>query len=136
MYIYKYHKNINLNKLENLYADNNWQVYLKDINKLNDAINNSLEVISAWDDGKLIGLIRVVGDGYSIIYIQDILVLTSYQRQGIGTVLIKMILDKYSTVSQKVLITDDTEKNNLFYSSLGFEKSHDMNIIAYVRYDN
>ena len=45
--------------------------------KLKNAINNSLKVLTAWDDEKLVGLIRVIGDGYTIIYIQDILILTT-----------------------------------------------------------
>ncbi|WP_430038931.1 GNAT family N-acetyltransferase [Peribacillus simplex] len=41
--------------------------------------------MTAWDDDKLVALIRVVGDGQTIIYIQVILVLENYQDQGIGS---------------------------------------------------
>ncbi|MGX7076836.1 GNAT family N-acetyltransferase [Globicatella sanguinis] len=34
-------------------------------------------------------MIRVVRDGYSILFIQDILVLPEFQRQGIGSTLLK-----------------------------------------------
>lgn len=32
-------------------------------------------VLTAWSDDKLVGILRIVGDGYTIVYIQDLLVL-------------------------------------------------------------
>ncbi len=50
------------------------------MDNLMEAIENSLRVITAWDKDKLVALLRIVGgDGYSIIYIQDILILEDYQ---------------------------------------------------------
>lgn len=55
-------------------------------------------VISAWDKDELIGLVRVVGDGLTIIYVQDILVLKSYKRKRIGLKLLQYVLDEYKDV--------------------------------------
>ncbi|MBU3209745.1 GNAT family N-acetyltransferase [Clostridium algidicarnis] len=118
--IYKYVNEFNREDIKNLYEDAGWTSYTKDLSKLMGSIEASLMVISAWDNDKLIGLIRVVGDGITIIYIQDILVLDSYKRKGIGTKLLKDILDKYSKVRQKVLLTDDAEETRGFYESNGF----------------
>ena len=63
-----------------LYNDAGWSAYTKDINKLENAIKASLYVRIAIKDEKLIGLIRVIGDGLTIIYIQDILVLEKFRR--------------------------------------------------------
>ena len=82
-------------------------------------MDNSLKVWTVWDDDKLVGLARVVGDGCTIIYIQDVLVLESYQGQGIGSELIKLILEKYKKVRQVVLMTDETEKTVKFYKKSG-----------------
>jgi ribosomal protein S18 acetylase RimI-like enzyme len=81
---------------------------------------------------RLVGLIRVVGDKATIIYIQDILVMKTYQRKGIGTNLIKYILNKYANVRQIVLLTDNQEKNKLFYQSLGFVETQIQNCQAYI----
>jgi len=103
-----------------LYSDAGWASYLKDINVLVRGIENSLDIVTAWDNDKLVGLIRIVGDGSTIIYIQDILILKEYKRKGIGRKLMLNILEKYSEVRQIVLLTDDSEETRGFYESLGF----------------
>lgn len=124
----------NKNDLINLYDDVGWSAYTDNIDVLIKSIKNSLKVISVWDKDILVGLIRVVGDGYSIIYIQDILVLKNYQRLGIGKKLINLILDEYKNVRQKVLSTDDVEKNISFYESTGFKKSQEFGCISFVKF--
>ncbi|MCX0395261.1 GNAT family N-acetyltransferase [Clostridium perfringens] len=111
---------LNVEDILYLYNDVGWSSYTKDIDSLIKSIKNSLKVISVWDKDLLVGLIRVVGDGHSIIYIQDILILQKYQNRGIGKRLIEIILDKYKNVRQKVLLTDKEEKNILFYKKLDF----------------
>ena len=63
---------------------------------------------------------RAVGDGQTILYIQDILVLQQYRRHGIGRTMVKMLLDAYPNVRQRVLLTDETPEMHGFYESLGF----------------
>ena len=116
-----------------LYEDVGWTAYTQDKDTLERAINNSLKVWTVWDNKKLVGLARVVGDGYTIIYIQDILVLEEYQRKGIGRNLLKAILDEYKFVRQVVLMTDDTEKTISFYESIGLKKVSDYGIVAFMR---
>lgn len=83
---------------------------------------------------ELVGIIRVVGDGHSIIYIQDILVLPAYQRKGIGRLLLKNVLEKYSQVYQKVLLTDDQPKTKQFYESMGFRTADKFGCVGFVSY--
>lgn len=53
---------------------------------------NSLCVLGAYDGDNLVGVVRAVGDGASVLFVQDLLVLPKYQRQGIGTRLLKTLL--------------------------------------------
>ena len=110
------------NKVEilNLYDSVGWSNYTSNPSMLSNAYKHSLKILGAYDADKLVGIIRVVGDGYSMVYIQDIIVLPDYQRKGVGTLLLEKILFEYKNVYQKVLITDNTEKNIQFYKSLGF----------------
>ena len=88
---------------------------------LKNALEHSLFLISARDEeGKLIGFLRAVGDGYSIVYIQDIIVLPEYQRQGIGTQLLRQTLEHFKEVYQMILTTDSELKTIAFYESNGF----------------
>lgn len=61
-----------IKSISSLYESAGWFDYTEDLEKLEDAFKNSLKIISAWHEEKLIGLIRVVGDGLTIIYIQDL----------------------------------------------------------------
>jgi len=125
----------NIKELVELYNDAGWINYTNNCNQLKTAFDNSLNVISAWDSQRLVGLIRVVGDGCTIVYIQDILVLKEYQRQTIGTKLMKQLLLKYVDVRQKVLMTDNQPETIAFYRSNGFVPTEEYNGVAFVSYN-
>jgi GNAT superfamily N-acetyltransferase len=132
--IYKYDKIIDKEKILNLYNDAGWTNYTKDEERLIKAIENSLMVISAWEGDNLVGLIRIIGDGETIIYIQDILVLESYKRKGIGSNFLRNILDKYNHVRQKVLLTDDSDETRGFYEANGFFSCDKGELVAFVKF--
>ena len=91
-----------------LYASVGWTAYTDDPAALERGFRHSLLVLAAWEDGELAGLIRAVGDGASIVFIQDILVFPKYQRRGIGKALMCAMMERYRTVYQMELLTDDT----------------------------
>ncbi|MEG0309242.1 MAG: GNAT family N-acetyltransferase [Clostridium sp.] len=123
-----------IDDLENLYNDVGWISYTNDLEKLEKAFRNSLKVVTAWDDEKLVGTIRIVGDGLTIIYIQDILVLSKYHRKGIGKMLVNSILEEYKDVRQIVLMTDNEPDTIEFYKNVGFTTVDKYDGIAFVRY--
>jgi len=126
-------KSIDKEQLEKLYNDVQWYAYTKDLELLQQALLQSLEVLSAWDGEQLVGLIRIVGDGLTIIYIQDILVLNDYQNQGIATQLIQKILEKYKDIRQKVLLTEEAPDVRHFYEKNGFQSCDKGNLVAFAR---
>lgn len=81
----------------------------------------------------LVGILRAVGDGASVLLIQDILVHPQYQRRGIGTRLMRSLLKRYETVYQLQLMTDNTEKTIAFYKSLGFHPMQDYGCCGFVK---
>ncbi|MCG3086577.1 GNAT family N-acetyltransferase [Sporosarcina cyprini] len=124
-------KDINMNQLEKLYNDVEWYAYTKDLAVLQQALYQSLDVISAWDGDELVGLIRIVGDGLTIMYIQDILVLNAYQNQGIATQLMQQALNKYKDVRQKVLLTEEAPDVRHFYEKNGFQSCDQGTLVAF-----
>ncbi|PKI17831.1 GNAT family N-acetyltransferase [Colwellia sp. 12G3] len=62
-----------------------------DANLAEMSLNNGLFQVTIYHDGQLIGMGRVVGDGAMYFYIQDVIVDPSYQKQGLGTVLMDTI---------------------------------------------
>lgn len=117
-----------------LYTSVGWTNYTDNPTMLRNAYLNSLKIYGAYVDDKLIGIIRVVGDGYSVIFIQDLLVHPEFQRKGVGTLLLKKVLCEYDSVYQKHLITEDTEKTILFYKSLGFVDNSEIGCKAFSVY--
>ena len=117
------YRNYNEEEILGLYTAVGWTAYTEDPAALRRGYENSLLVLGAYEDGKLAGIIRAVGDGATIVFIQDILVFPEYQRKGVGSALLRAVLDKYAGVRQVELVTDNTEKTVAFYQSMGF---HDL----------
>ncbi|KIL81821.1 MULTISPECIES: GNAT family N-acetyltransferase [Enterococcus] len=109
-----------------LYQDAGWSLYIREPEVLWAALQQS-HMITAWQQERLVGLVRGITDQQTILYIQDLLVLKEFQRQGIGQTLLKKIVGDYPKIRQKILLTDDTKKTRAFYEACGFqtvEKSH------------
>jgi len=73
------------------------------------------------DSGKAIGMGRIISDGVSDAYIQDVVVLPAYRGQGIGEQLVKILLNH--CLSKGILWVGliAEPKQGGFYSSLGFK---------------
>ena len=111
-------------KLENvlhLYQAVGWTNYTHQPQMLEKSLSHSLAIYLALDGEAIVGLVRLVGDGFSSVFVQDLIVLPSYQRQGIGSALMKEALRDFKDAYQVQLVTDQTEKTLGFYHSLGFE---------------
>lgn len=130
-----YHQDeaINQGSLLALYNNAGWIAYTVKPNELERAIKNSHYVMIAKDNDKLVGLIRAVRDGMTIIYIQDILVHTDYKRKKIGTTLMLKMLERFKDVRQKVLLTEDNKETRSFYESLGFESCDKDHLVSFVK---
>lgn len=133
MIYYKENYQIDKSDLEKLYSSVGWAAYTKNLEVLEQAINHSLQVISAWYEDELVGLIRVIGDGFTIIYVQDILVHPDYQDKKIGTELMTKILNNYPEVRQKVLLTEDAPDVRHFYEKFGFTSCDKGNAVAFYK---
>ena len=112
---------VSIDDVLHLYQAVGWTNYTNQPEMLEQALTHSLAIYLARDGEKIVGLVRLVGDGFSSVFVQDLIVLPSYQRQGIGSNLMKEALADYKDAYQIQLATEQTEKNLGFYRSLGFE---------------
>ena len=117
--------NLPFNQIVELYNSVGWQTYTsgKQRPKLREAIQNSTYVVTAWSGDKMVGLARCISDDVSIFYLQDILIHPKYQRQGVGRKLLLKCLERFEHVRMKVLLTDDEERQRIFYESLGYKNT-------------
>ena len=120
-----------LGQVLRLYNDAGWLAYTEKPEQLMRALERSLYLVCAYEDGQLCGLLRAVGDGCTILYIQDILVEHAHRRAGVGCRMVEMLLAAYPDVRQKVLMTDETPEMHGFYESLGFCPAEQMGLTAF-----
>ena len=112
---------VSINDVLHLYQAVGWTNYTNQPQMLAQALSHSLATYLARDGEEVVGLVRLIGDGFSSVFVQDLIVLPTYQRQGIGSTLMKQALADYKDAYQIQLATEESEKTLGFYRSLGFE---------------
>lgn len=117
-----------------LYASVGWTAYTDHPDVLRQGFENSMLTLAAYEDGQLLGLVRVVGDGHTIIFIQDILVFPEHQRKGVGSALLQAVLDRYGHVRQIELATDNSPKTIAFYNSMGFREMSEIGCCGLMKF--
>lgn len=132
VYIKEY-KDFKYDEINNLYEQLGWRTYTENMDALEQGFKNSLKVLAAYEDEKLLGLIRAVGDGFTIVFIQDLLVLAEQQKKSIGTALIQAMLNLYPEVRQIELATDIDPKTIAFYKSQGFRELSEIGCCGFMR---
>ena len=117
-----------------LYSAVGWKAYTEDPAALREGFRNAMLTLAAHEGDELLGIVRTVGDGATIVFIQDLLVFPDRQRQGIGSALVKAVLDRFPGVRQIELAADDTPETAAFYRSLGFSEMSELGCRAYMRH--
>ncbi len=128
------YKDFNENEIRSLYDSVAWTAYTRDMPALEKGYRNSLLILAAYEGDQLAGIARAVGDGATIVFIQDILVKPDRQHQGIGTALLKAMLDRYANVRQIELTTDSRPETIAFYKALGFSEFSEIGCSGFMRY--
>ena len=116
-----------------LYASVGWSNYVNSPEMLRRAFEGSLCILGAYEGERLVGLARAVGDGSSILFLQDLLIRPEYQRRGIGRSLVEALLERYPQVYQVQLATDRTPKNLAFYRALGFRSYEELGYCGFMK---
>ena len=111
-------------EIEELYRVGGWLRNSYDSSGIKFLIKGSFAFVIAEDKTtkKAIGMGRLISDGVSDAYIQDMVVLPEYREMGIGGMIIKTLLN-YCLSKGILWIGLIAEPNqDKFYSSLGFKK--------------
>lgn len=110
-------------EIVNLYKAGGWWKEYYDPSRLKYLIKGSFAFVVAIDKNldKAIGMGRVISDGVSDAYIQDLVVLPEYRNSGIGRQLVKKLLE-YCLSRKLIWIGLIAEPNQHdFYSNIGFK---------------
>lgn len=93
-------------------------------NIVEEALNNTLYSLCVYDNDKLIGYGRIIGDKTIFLYIQDIMVIPEYQSQKIGTGIMNKLIEKvneYKKINPNIRTYLGASKGKeSFYEQFGF----------------
>lgn len=88
------------------------------------ALDNSLKILTAYDGERAVGMGRVVGDGAVICYIQDLIVVPEYQSRHVGSRLIEELIAYVNGLTRKdtqmMLCLMCAKGREAFYEKHGF----------------
>lgn len=116
-----------------IYKSVGWTIYASDPEKLRRAFENSLCILGAYDGDTLVGILRAVGDGETVVFLQDILVRPDKQGQGIGRRLMAEFFRKFADVRQIQLLTDDIPATVGFYRAVGMVPAEELHFKSFVK---
>lgn len=91
---------------------------------VDEALDNTFYSVCAYENNQLVGYGRLIGDKTIFLYIQDIMVIPSYQCKGVGTQIMNEIVCKILSVKQKsptlrVYLGASKDRED-FYKRFGF----------------
>lgn len=97
---------------------------IRENNIVEEALNNTLYSLCVYDNDKLIGYGRIIGDKTIFLYIQDIMVIPEYQSQKIGTGIMNKLIEKvneYKKINPNIRTYLGASKGKeSFYEQFGF----------------
>ena len=122
--------NKNVQEFNLLYDSVGWGAYDEKISQI--ALDNTFYSVSVYDEDKIIGYGRLIGDTICFIYIQDIMVKPEYQSQKIGTLIMNKLLEKIKELkkdnqSLRVYLGASKGKEK-FYEKFGFIRRIDADL--------
>jgi GNAT superfamily N-acetyltransferase len=120
---FRFIKDWPLNDIVDLYKCGGWWLDSYNPHGIPSVINGSFAFLIAYDKASehAVGMGRVISDGVSDAYIQDVVVLKSYRGKGIGVKIVQELLDY--CLSNKLqwigLVAEPGTKS--FYEQFGFK---------------
>lgn len=103
-----------------LYRSAGWWKEGENPDGIPDALRGSFAVAAAYRDGALVGMARVLSDGHSDAYIQDVVVLAAHRGAGIGSALVAFCRDLCMAHGIRWVGLIGEPGTQAFYRRLGF----------------
>ena len=123
----------NVNSIEEfnyLYDAVGWGSYDEKVSE--KALANTMYSVSVYDDDKIIGYGRIIGDGICFLYIHDVMVIPKYQNKKIDSQIMNKLLEKVNQIKienpyVRVYLGASKGKEK-FYERFGFITREDANL--------
>ena len=86
----------NVKEFNYLYDAVGWGSYDEKVSE--KALANTMYSVSVYDDEKIIGFGRLIGDGICFLYIHDVMVAPEYQNKKIGTQIMNKLINQINQI--------------------------------------
>ncbi len=128
----------NVKEYNYLFDEVGWGSYPEEISK--KALSNNIYSVSIYDNDKIIGYGRLIGDGIIFLYIHDVMVKPEYQGQGIGRTIMEKLLNKVEELRKEnpdlLLYLGASKGKEPFYKKCGFITREEANLGDGMIYNN
>ncbi|MDW4507695.1 GNAT family N-acetyltransferase [Priestia megaterium] len=91
---------------------------VQDLDRIQRMLDHASLTITAWNGSELIGIARALTDFSYCCYLSDLAVVKDYQKQGIGTQLIKHVQSEIGEETALILLSAPSAMN--YYPKAGF----------------
>jgi aralkylamine N-acetyltransferase len=84
------------------------------------ALNNSLSVVSVWDNDVMVGFARATGDKVFNATVWDVVVRPGYQKKGVGLLVMRELLNELDSYEIPLITLYADPGTDGFYKRFGF----------------
>jgi N-acetylglutamate synthase-like GNAT family acetyltransferase len=117
---YKINEPIKAEALSNVFKTSGINRPSDDLKRLQQMIDNSNVLITAWSNDQLIGVARAITDYCYCCYLSDLAVNKNYQNKGIGKGLVRILQGHIGEEVALLLLSSPIAME--YYPKIGFEK--------------
>lgn len=126
---YKTSKRVSAPAILALFRRNEWREWFTP-GDTRDLLHYALFVATAWHGRKAVGIATLYGDGRFYAHLDTLLVDERYRRQGIGSALMRVVLERVNTLKPHYCEHTTYEKWLVrFYERLGFERFQEPQLV-------
>lgn len=117
---YEFEQNLAATELADVFKKSGIRRPVEDLERIQRMIDHADIIVTARDNGKLVGIGRAITDYSYCCYLSDLAVDTEYQRRGIGKEIVRLIQEKLGDEAALILIAAPSAVE--YYPKIGFDK--------------
>lgn len=106
-------------QLADVFARSGIRRPIEDLPRLATMLKHGNLLVTAWDDGRLVGVARALTDFSFCCYLSDLAVDRQYQHRGIGSALIECVRSRIGTQTMLLLLA--APEAMAYYPKVGFD---------------
>lgn len=117
---YEFIKKIDASEIADVFKKSGIRRPVDDLERIQRMADNADIIVTARDNGRLVGIGRAITDYSYCCYLSDLAVDSEYQRMGIGKEIVRFIQEKLGEEVTLLLVAAPSAVD--YYPKIGFDK--------------